>query len=50
MLVKTLLQRVREGPSHRALRIKGFGNTAPSEIKFGREVPPGRLIAWMWTV
>ena len=42
--------RVGAGSSHRALRSEGFGNTAPSEIKFRRKVPPGRLMAWWWTV
>ena len=48
MLGKTLSQRVGAGPSHRALRNEKFGNIA--KIKFGREVPPGRLMAWMQTV
>ena len=46
MLSETLPQRIRAGLSHRALRSEGFGSTAPSEIKFGREVLPGTLTAW----
>ena len=45
MLSKTLPQRVGAGLSSRALRSEGFGNTAPSEIKFMREVP-SKLTAW----
>ena len=49
-LGKTLPEGVRVGPSHRALRNEGFGITASSEIKFRREVPPGRLMTWFWIV
>ena len=47
---KTLPQRVGTAPSHRAFRSEKFGNTAPNEIKFGREESPGRLTAWTQTV
>ena len=50
LLGETLSQRVRASQRHRALRSEGFGNTAPSEIKFRREVLPGRLMVWLWTV
>ena len=49
-LGKTLPEGVRVCPSHRALRTEGFGITASSEIKFRREVPPGRLLTWFWIV
>ena len=33
-----------------SLRSEGLGNTAASEIKLRREVLPGSLKAWSWTV
>ena len=45
LLGETLPQRLRASPNRRALRSEGFGNTAPTEIKFRREVPLGRLTA-----
>ena len=49
-LGKTFPEGVTVGPSDRALRNEGFGITASSEIKFRREVPPGRLMTWFWIV
>ena len=50
MLGETLPQKVRLGPSSRALRSEGFGNTDPSEIKFRGEVLPDRPMVWRQTV
>ena len=45
LLSESLPKRVGASPSCTALRSEEFGNTAPSEIKFRREVPPDRLTA-----
>ena len=45
LLGKTLPRRVGVGPRLRDLRNEGFGNTAPSEMKFRKEVPPHGLVA-----
>ena len=50
LLSETFPQRIDAGPSCRVVRSEGFGNTVPSEIKFGKEVLPGKLTAWTQTV